>query len=68
MGTRKMPGLGARRAAELAALPDELLQWVCQLFELVEELGAGPGLAPEGILPPKPGARSLRSNRPAAYM
>eukprot|EP00974_Lingulodinium_polyedra_P054735 5266945-Lingulodinium_polyedra.AAC.1 len=37
MGTRKVPGLDGRYAAELAALPDELLSWLCELFDLVEE-------------------------------
>eukprot|EP00974_Lingulodinium_polyedra_P010937 1052774-Lingulodinium_polyedra.AAC.1 len=37
MGARKAPGLEKRYAAELAALPDELLSWLCELFDLVEE-------------------------------
>eukprot|EP00974_Lingulodinium_polyedra_P063166 6096943-Lingulodinium_polyedra.AAC.1 len=55
MGTRKVPGLDGRYASELAALPDELLGWVCELFDLVEEVGRWPELVPEGILLPKPG-------------
>eukprot|EP00974_Lingulodinium_polyedra_P021121 2040169-Lingulodinium_polyedra.AAC.1 len=39
VGAREVPGLDDRRyAAELAVLPDELLEWVRRLFDLVEEL------------------------------
>eukprot|EP00974_Lingulodinium_polyedra_P031005 2984048-Lingulodinium_polyedra.AAC.1 len=34
MGARKVPGLDHRYAAELAALPVELLEWVCHIFDL----------------------------------
>eukprot|EP00974_Lingulodinium_polyedra_P132897 11223578-Lingulodinium_polyedra.AAC.1 len=54
MGARKVPGLDNRFAAEFAALPDELLEWVCRIFDLVEDLGRWPGLTFEGILLPKP--------------
>eukprot|EP00974_Lingulodinium_polyedra_P082402 7978240-Lingulodinium_polyedra.AAC.1 len=51
-----MPGLGARYAAVLAILPEELLAVAREFFDLVEDEGSWPGLCPEGLLLPKPGA------------
>lgn len=57
MPRRKKPGLDAWTVAELRLLPDELLEWVAELFEAVEARGAWPQhlREPEGLLLPKPG-------------
>eukprot|EP00974_Lingulodinium_polyedra_P034293 3299335-Lingulodinium_polyedra.AAC.1 len=36
----------------MAVLPDDLLEWVCAIFDLVDEVGAWGALVPEGILLP----------------
>ena len=37
MARRKKPGLDAWTVGELRLLPEELLQWIAELFELIED-------------------------------
>eukprot|EP00974_Lingulodinium_polyedra_P070380 6810831-Lingulodinium_polyedra.AAC.1 len=53
---KKSTGLDGRRAAEVALLPDESLAVACELLDLVEREQYWPGVGPEGLLLPKPGA------------
>ena len=66
MAKRKAVGLDGWGVAELRLLPDELIDWVVELFESVERLGRWPSAlcCPEGLLLPKAGDGSPMDRRP----
>ncbi len=66
MKTGKAVGLDGWTISELRQLPPFLLQWLAELFNLVEELGRWPFqlASPEGVLLPKGGTEDPLDRRP----